>query len=126
MPEQEVETGELNKAEEVLDVILPAGDEAAEVVYPGEEPFHFPATTIATELPSILSLASALPVRRDQFDLVLLRELFVERVRVVGLVADEPGGQFVEKASSKNFWPGSDSRCWFTARVRNPGVTPQC
>ena len=47
MPEQKVKTGELNKAEEVLDVVLPSGDEAAEVVYPDEEPFHFPTATIA-------------------------------------------------------------------------------
>jgi hypothetical protein len=32
MPEQEVKAGELNKAEEVLDVVLPSGDESAEVV----------------------------------------------------------------------------------------------
>lgn len=51
--------GELNKAEEVLDVILPSGDEAAEVVHPGKEPFHFPATAIMMGLSSILSLASA-------------------------------------------------------------------
>ena len=70
-------------------MILPSGDEAAEVVHPGEEPFHFQATAITTKLPSILSLASALPVRHDQFDVVLLRELFVEPVRVVGLVAAE-------------------------------------
>ncbi len=47
MPEQDVKAGELNKAEEVLDVVLPSGDEAAEVVHPSEEPFHFPAPTIA-------------------------------------------------------------------------------
>jgi hypothetical protein len=28
MPEQDVKAGELNKAEEVLDVVLPSGDEA--------------------------------------------------------------------------------------------------
>lgn len=48
MPEQEVKASELNKTEEVLDVVLPSGDEAAEVVHPGEEPFHFPTPTIAT------------------------------------------------------------------------------
>ena len=47
MPEQDVKAGELNKAEEVLDVIFPSGDEAAEVVHPNEEPFHSPAPTIA-------------------------------------------------------------------------------
>ena len=34
MPEQDVKAGELNKAEEVLDVVFPSGDEAAEVVHP--------------------------------------------------------------------------------------------
>jgi hypothetical protein len=29
MPEQEVKAGELNKAEEVLDVVFPSGDETA-------------------------------------------------------------------------------------------------
>ena len=53
MPEQEVKARELNKAEEVLDVVLPSGNEAAEVVHPGEEPFHFPARTVATQLSSI-------------------------------------------------------------------------
>jgi hypothetical protein len=47
MPEQDVKAGELNKAKEVFDVVLPSGDEAAEVVHPSEEPFHFPPPTIA-------------------------------------------------------------------------------
>jgi len=88
MPEQDVKAGELNKAEEVLDVVLPSGDEAAEVVHPSEEPFHSPAPTIAAELASVLSLTSALSVRRDQFDVVFVSEFLVERVGVVGLVAD--------------------------------------
>lgn len=104
MPEQEVKAGELNKAEEVLDVVLPSGDEAAEVVHPGEEPFYFPAPTVAAQLASILSMASALPVRRDQFDVVFVSELLVERVGVVGFVADEAGGQFVEEAPGENLF----------------------
>ena len=47
MPEQDVKAGELNKAKEVVDVVLPSGDEAAEVVHPSEEPFPFPPPTIA-------------------------------------------------------------------------------
>jgi hypothetical protein len=35
MPEPEVKAGELDKTEKVLDVFLPSGDEAAEVVHPG-------------------------------------------------------------------------------------------
>jgi hypothetical protein len=36
MPKQEVEAGEADEAEEVLDVVLPSGNEAAEVVHPRE------------------------------------------------------------------------------------------
>src|ERR1035438_3962565 len=104
MSEQQVKAGKVDEAEEVLDVIFPSSDEAAEVVHPGKEPLHFPAFSIAAQLAAILTPAPVAPVRRDHFDAVLLLELSVERVRVVGLVADEPFGEFVEKASGKNFF----------------------
>lgn len=47
MPEQQVKTGEVDKAEEVLDVVLPAGDKAAEVVHPSEQPLYLPASFVA-------------------------------------------------------------------------------
>jgi len=98
-----VETGKVNEAEEVLDVVFPSGDEAAEVMHPGKEPLHFPASSIAAQLAAILSSAFAsAPVGGDQFDSVVFGKLRVERVRVVGFVADEPGGKLVEKASGKN------------------------
>jgi len=94
----------VDEAEEVLDVVFPSGDEAAEVVHPGKETLHFPAFSIAAQLAAILSSAFAsASVRRNQFDSVVCSELRVERVRVVGFVADEPGREFVEKASGKNF-----------------------
>ena len=95
----------MDEAEEVLDVVFPSGDEAAEVVHPGKQPLHFPAFSIAAQFAAILSSAfAAAPVRGDQFDPVLFGKLRVERVRVVGFVADEPGGEFVEKASGKNLF----------------------
>jgi hypothetical protein len=54
MPEQDVKACELNKAEEVLNVVLPSRGDTAEVMHPGEEPFHFPPPTVTTQLPSIL------------------------------------------------------------------------
>jgi hypothetical protein len=36
MSEQQVKAGDLRKAEEVLDVVFPSGDEAAEAVHPGK------------------------------------------------------------------------------------------
>ncbi len=77
----------MDEPEEILDVVLPSGDEAAEVVHPGEEPFHFPALAIESELPSILRLAPP-AIGGDQVDVVLLRECLVERVGVVGFVSD--------------------------------------
>ena len=82
----------MDEAEEVLDVVLPTGNEASEVVHPGKQSFHFPATAVTAQLPSILALASAQAVGRDQFDAVLRLEPFIEPVGVVGFIADEPGG----------------------------------
>ena len=93
----------MDEAEEVFDVVFPSGDESAEVVHPGEEPFHFPSPAIASQFASILSfLSAASPVGGDHFDVVLGGELLIERVRVVGFVTDEPGWELVEEAAGKN------------------------
>jgi hypothetical protein len=59
----------VNEAEDVFNVVFPSGNESAEVVHPGEQPFHFPSSAIASQLASILGLLSATaPVGRDHFD----------------------------------------------------------
>lgn len=60
------------------------------------------AAAVTTQFATVLRLASLAPIRRDQLNVVLFDECFVELVRVVGLVADEPGREFVEEASCKN------------------------
>jgi hypothetical protein len=102
MPEQHLQAGEVDEAEEILDMVFPSGDEAAEVMHPREEPLHFPAPAVAAQLTAILTPAPVAPVGRDHLDAVFLLERAVERVRVVGLVADEPGGKLVEEASGQN------------------------
>src|SRR5208283_3584268 len=102
MPEQQVEAGEMHEAEEVLDMVLPSGDQAPEGVHPGQESFHLPTSAVAAQLTAILRLTSAPAVGSDQFDAVFSGELFVEPVRVVGFVADEPGREFVKEASGRN------------------------
>src|SRR5271165_9683 len=104
MPEQHLQAGEVDEAEEVLDVVLPTSDEAAEVVHPGEKPLHFPTFFVAPQLSSVLGFAAPPAIGRDQLDAVVLCELLVEPVRVVGFVADEPGGELIEKASGKNLF----------------------
>ena len=92
----------MNKTEKVVDVVLPADDESAEVMEPSKQPFHLPAPPVAAEGPAILGLAPAAPVGRDHFDAVDLRELPIELVRIIGLVADEPVRHSVEEASGQN------------------------
>ncbi len=84
-------------------MVLPAGDHAAVVVQPGEQPLDVPAMTVPSQSASIVSRGSAAlqGVRRDQFDAVLLAQACVERIAVVGLVpnqsrrrgAAEPGAE---------------------------------
>src|SRR6202034_436152 len=102
MSEQHVKAGKVDEAKEVLDVIFPSSDEAAEVVHPREEPFDLPPLSVAAQLAPILTSASIAPVGRDHLDVVFLAERAVERVRVVGLVTDEPGRELVEEASGQN------------------------
>ena len=90
------------EAEEVFDVEFPSCDESAIVLHPGKEPLDFPSAAIAAQRTAILGLALAVgAVGRDHHDAVFAH-LGVERIRVVGLVADEPFGQFVEEASGQN------------------------
>ena len=104
MPEEDVETGEVDEAEEVFDVILPSVDEAAEVVHPGEEALDLPAFPIAAQLASVLGLGSAAAVGRDQLDAILVAEPLVQLVGVVGLVADQPCRELVEEAGGEDFF----------------------
>ena len=79
----------MDEAEEVEDVVLPAGDQPAEVVHPGEQPLDLPAPPVSAQQPSVLGLDLAVAaVRRDQRD-PAVGELRGERVAVVGLVPDQ-------------------------------------
>jgi hypothetical protein len=97
-----VQAGEVDEAEEVFDVVFPSSDESAEVVHPREEPLHSPAFAVAAQFTGVLTFTAVAPVGRDHLDAVLVLERAIERVRVVGFIADEPGGKFVEEASSQN------------------------
>jgi hypothetical protein len=102
MSEQHVMAGKVVEAEEIPDVVFPSSDEAAEIMHPREESFHLRALSVAAQLAPIQTPASVAQVGRDHLDVVFLAERAIERVRVVGLVADEPGGELVEEASGQN------------------------
>lgn len=94
----------MDHAEEFFDMVFPSGDEAAEVVHPGEEPFDLPAFSVAAKRSSILCFAAIPAVGCDHLDAVFGFECCVERVRVIGLVADQPRGEFVEEAAGEHFF----------------------
>jgi len=90
---------EADHAEEVLDVVLPARDQAAKIVQPGEEPLYRPASSITTQGASILS--RVLPVSamgRDHLDVVLCPQVVVQGIAVVGFVSNQPGRELAEEA----------------------------
>jgi hypothetical protein len=93
----------MDEVEEVFDVVFSSGEDSAESLHPCEEPFHFPSPAISPKFATILSLVSTTaPVRGNHFDVVFVGKLLVERVRVVGFIADEPGGELIEEAAGKN------------------------
>lgn len=93
----------MNEAEEILDMVFPSGDEPTEGMHPGKEPFDFPSSAIAAQRASVLGvLLSSSPIGCDHFNAVFGGKLFIERVRVVGLVSDEPCREFVEEAACQN------------------------
>jgi hypothetical protein len=103
MSGQDNQACELSEAEEVFDVVFPSSDEPSEVVHPGKEPFHFPASAVAAELPSVLGLLfTVASVGGDHLDAVLIGHLLIQSVRVIGLVADQSFGELIEEASGQN------------------------
>src|SRR5271157_1017770 len=90
MPQEDDEAAEMEHAEEVGLVIFPAGDQSAEVMEPGEEPLDFPAAAVAPQFPAVLgALAPAIVfMGRDELDAMFLPQALVQRIAVVGAVAD--------------------------------------
>ena len=97
MPQEDNETAELEHSEEIALVIFPAADEPAEIVEPGKEALDFPAAAVTAQFAAVLgTLAAAVVlVGRDEPDAVFLPEALIERIAVVGAVADH------------SFWFGS-------------------
>src|SRR5882672_10976746 len=97
MPQEDNEAAELEHAEEIGFVIFPATDQSPEIMEPGEEALDFPAPTVATQFAAVLgALATAVVlVGRDEPDAMVLPESLIERIAVIGAVADH------------SFWFGS-------------------
>jgi len=74
-------------------MVLPADDQTAEVMQPGKEPLDLPAPTITTQFASILGFtAAARGVRRDHANAILLPQSLVQRIAVIGPIANQESG----------------------------------
>jgi hypothetical protein len=98
MPEEDASAGEVDHAEIVVGVILPAGDDAAEVVEPGKEAFDLPASSGAAERPAILCTRPPAAIGGDHLDAVGGQQRGVERVAVVSPIADQSRGEVSKEA----------------------------
>lgn len=80
-------------------MIFVANDEPPEVVEPCEKAFDFPSASVAAHGASVLCSAnSAGSVGSNEFDAAFVAEALVERVAVVGCVADQAVGRVFEHA----------------------------
>ena len=91
----------MDHSEVVFDVVLPSIHEPAEVVHPCEQALDLPSFPVASQRAAILCFAAFAAVRRNHLDSIVLCQLSVEPVGVIGLVADQSGGKFVEEAGGK-------------------------
>ena len=83
----------MDEPEVILNVALPADEKATKVAEPGEGPFHDPAPLDATRCATVLS--SDFPIvtiARNELDTGVMRESCVQRIAIVGLVADQSFG----------------------------------
>jgi hypothetical protein len=94
MSHENNEAAELKHTEEVGFVVFPAADQSAEVVKPSEEAFDFPAAAVTAQFTAVLGVlpAAIVLVGRDQQDTVLFSQALIERIAVVGAVADHSFG----------------------------------
>lgn len=81
-------------AEEIDLVIFPAADQSAEVMQPSEEALDFPAATVTTQFATVLGglPAAVVLVGCNESNVMLLPEALIERIAVVGAVADHSLG----------------------------------
>ena len=90
----------MNHRQVVISVAFPARDQAAEVLQPGEQSLHAPASPHATQAASILGgLAAAIvTVRSNQLHPIVRAQPARQRSAVVGFVTDQSFWRCTEEA----------------------------
>ena len=101
MPQEDYSASKLNHPEEILWVVFPANDDATIIMEPGKQTLDFPATTVAPQDATVLGDGSApVPaVRRDQFHTEMFAYALIQRIAVVGFIADQSLRCFAEESA---------------------------
>ena len=80
-------------------MILPANHQPTKPMQPGKESLHAPASTVTAKRATILREPFAIAfVGSDQLDVVGFPQIGIQRVAIIGGVADQSFREFVEKA----------------------------
>ena len=92
-------------------MVFPANDHATKIMKPGEQALNFPAATVATQHTAILGdfPAACGMVRRNQLDAEAFANLRIQRIAVVGAVANQAFGSFRKEAPLEG---GFDEFCF--------------
>ena len=101
MPQKDDSACKLNHPEEILWVVLPASDDTTIIMEPSKQAFDFPAATVAAQRAAVLGdwPAPVPAMRRDQFHAELCAYALIQRIAVVGFIADQSLRDFAEEAA---------------------------
>lgn len=119
-PQEENEAAEVHESLKVCDSFLPSRHESPKAHEPREEAFDLPAMAIAVEPSRVLGGRALSPraVGGNELDTELELQLGVERVAVVGLVADQDFRDFFGESSVEGV---DDELAFMSLTARNPG-----
>jgi len=92
MAQEDDSRSQVDKALEVLGVVLVAHNQSAEVKKPSEESLNLPAPNVAAQRPSILSRSTLGSVRRNHFGAIILHQGLIQPITVIGLVPNQALG----------------------------------
>lgn len=101
MPQEDDGARELHHPEEILWVVFPANDDTAKIMKPSEQALDFPTPAVAAQHATVLRgfPAAQRMMRSHQLYPEALLNLRIQRVAVVGAVADQSLGSFGKEAA---------------------------
>src|SRR5271169_3287157 len=111
MPQEDDGASQLHHPQEILWVVFPANDDATKVMKPRKQALDFPTTPVTTQHAAVLrrSFAALGFVRSNQLHAEAFANLRIQRIAIVGAVADQAFGSFRKEAALDG---GSDEFCF--------------